>query len=496
MPDRLWGQLLLQLVLILVNAFFAATEIAVISLNDKKVKKLSESGDKKAGRLMKMVENPDRFLSTIQIGITLAGFLGSAFAADNFASRIRDWLVIDLKVTAISPDTINSIAIVLITIILSYFTLVLGELVPKRIAMKKPEKVAQFASGVIAFVAAVMRPVIWLLSVSTNGMLYLLHLDPHDEDEKVTEEEIRLMVDAGEEGGAIETNEKEMIENIFEFNNITAADVMTHRTEMTALWVDETDDFIVNTIIETGYSRFPVYDEDIDNIIGILSARQFFLNKYKAQPLSLRELLYSAYFVPETVRADMLLRDMQKKKVHMAIVLDEYGGTSGVVTMEDLLEEIVGNIYDESDKQTQQDIIKLADNLWRVNGAVELERLEDELNVNFDDEDDECYTLGGLIFSQFTMIPEDGSTPELDIKFLHVKVESIVDHRVEWALLSVNPPEDQDADAESADGERPKERGHEFGRIKDKERESEKPGERASFRDREKDRKKSGDADD
>ncbi|MDD6799308.1 MAG: hemolysin family protein, partial [Firmicutes bacterium] len=329
-------------------------------------------------------------------------------------------------------------------IILSYFTLVLGELVPKRIAMKKPDEVARAACGIIRAVAFVMKPVIWLLSVSTNGMLRLFHIDPDEDNEKVTEEEIRLMVDAGEEKGTIESNEKEMIENIFEFNNITAADVMTHRTEMTAFWIGDETDFIVQTINESGFSRFPVYDEDIDNIIGILSTRKFLLNLQSPEPLPLKDLLYEPYLVPENVRADVLFRDMQKNKIHLAVVLDEYGGTSGIVTMEDLIEEIVGNIYDESDVAEESDFIKLSDNLWRVAGSVELERIEKELDVNFEEEDDEYDTLSGLIFSKFTVIPGDGETPELDVPFLHVKVESIADHRVEWALISKLPDKIED----------------------------------------------------
>lgn len=451
MPDPIWSQLLLQLVLILVNAFFASAEIAVISLNEQKLKKLSESGDKKSEKLLKMVENPEGFLSTIQIGITLAGFLASAFAADNFAGRLCDWLVNDLNFTAVSPDVINSIAVVVITLILSYFTLVFGELVPKRVAMKKSERIARMASGIVRFISVVMKPAIWLLSASTNIVLRMMGFDPNEQDEEVTEEEIRLMVDAGQESGSIEATEKEMIENVFEFNNITAADAMTHRTEMTALQIDESDEYITNAIVDTGFSRFPVYEEDIDKIIGILSTRQFLLNRQKENPKPLRELLYSPYFVPETVRADILFRDMQKKKFHMAIVLDEYGGTAGVITMEDLLETIVGNIYDEFDPQDEQDIIKLDENSWRIAGSVELERVEEELGVDLGEELEEYDTIGGLIFGQFSVIPDDGSKPETETHNLKIQIESISEHRIEWAIVSVkkddseNSSDDDDA---------------------------------------------------
>ena len=276
--DPIWPQLLLQLVLIMLNAYFAATEIAVISLNENILRRQAEDGDKKAARLLKIVETPTRFLSTIQIGITLAGFLGSAFAADNFAGRIRDWAVVKWQLDASAAAAVNTLAVVLITIILSFFTLVLGELVPKRVAMQKAEQVARFTCGVVSGLAAAMRPLIWLLTVSTNGVLRLLHIDPNAEEDQVSEEEIRMMVDIGEEKGAIESGEKEMIENIFEFNNMTAEEVMIHRTDVVMLWARDSDEEIVRTIRETGLTRFSVYEEDADDIFGILNTRTYLLN--------------------------------------------------------------------------------------------------------------------------------------------------------------------------------------------------------------------------
>lgn len=450
MPDPLWGQLLLQLLLILINAFFACSEIAVVSLNEKKIEKLADDGNKKAAKILSMLKNPEKFLSTIQISITLAGFLGSAFAADNFAGKLSSWVCNDLKFTALSEKTVGTLSIIVVTLLLSYVTLVLGELVPKRIAMKKPEKVAMFVCGVISASAVIARPVVWLLSASTNGVLRLIGIDPKSEDEEVTEEEIRLMVDAGEEDGNIEQNEKEMIENIFEFNNITAADVMVHRTEMTAVNIADTVDTILQTIKETGFSRFPVYEDNIDNIVGILSTRNFLLNVCADNPKKLKELTYEPYFVPESVRADALFSDMQSKNCHMVVVLDEYGGTSGLVTMEDLLEEIVGNIYDETDdKEDEPQIEKIGNNLYRIQGGVELETIEEELGINFSEEDDELSTLSGLIFSRFTTIPADGETPELDIDRLHIKVENITEHRVVSAVVELLPEPDTGTEDEN-----------------------------------------------
>ena len=440
MPDDpLLPKLIILIILVLINAFFAAAEIAVISLSETKLKKQAEEGDKKAARLLALTQAPDHFLSAIQIAITLAGFLSSAFAADSFSDPLVDWLVKDLGVTALSPAALNSLMVVLITIVLSYFSLVLGELVPKRIAMKKTEGVARFTVGVVCAVAAVFRPVIWLLSKSTNGVLCLLHIDPKADAEDVSEDEIRMMVDLGEERGAIEASEKELIENIFEFNNTTAEDVMVHRTDMVLLWVEDTSEDVLNAILSSGRSRFPVYREDADDIVGILNTRDFLLNAQEEQPKPIAELIRPAYFVPESVRTDVLFRDMQSKKVHMAIVVDEYGGTSGLVTMEDLLEEIVGNIYDEFDPLEEKDIEQVEPGVWKVSGGCDLERVADALEIEFPEEE-ESDTLGGLVFAQLSVIPEDGAQLEVDACGLHIRVQSFADRRVEWALVSKLEP--------------------------------------------------------
>lgn len=342
----MWLQLLLQLLLILLNAFFASTEIAVLSLNENKIKLKAQDGDKKAQRMLKMLQEPSGFLSTIQIGITLAGFLGSAFAADNFAGSIGDWMA---ALTGMPVSTAHTIALIVVTLILSYFTLVLGELVPKRVAMKKPEAVASFTSGVVSGLSRVMKPVIWLLSASTNGMLKLFGIDPNEEEEQVTEEDLLMMVGVSEEGGNIDADEGQLIRNIFHFDNITAEDVMTHRTMVSALPLTASDDEILALISESGYSRIPVYDGQIDNIVGILVSRAYLVDRNEGKNTSLKDLMMDVFYVPETTAADHLFREMQQKKIHFAVVLDRFGGTSGIVTLEDLMEEIMGEIYDETD---------------------------------------------------------------------------------------------------------------------------------------------------
>ncbi len=306
--------LFIQLVLIAVNAFFAAAEIAVVSLSETKLRHKAEEGDKTSQKLLNMILEPSGFLSTIQIAITLAGFLGSAFAADNFAAPLTSLIRDKWGFTLLSAGALNTLCVVLITLILSYFTLVFGELVPKRVAMKEPEPVARAVCGVISAVAKATKPVVWLLTKSVNGVLRLFGVDLAANEEEVTEDEIRMMVDMGEEKGAIEGNERDMIENIFEFNNMTAADCMTHRTDVTALQVDATNREIMKTIVDSGRSRFPVYGEDLDDVLGTFTTRDYLLALSTGGKKTLREILRPAYFVPESVRTDVLFRDMQKKR--------------------------------------------------------------------------------------------------------------------------------------------------------------------------------------
>ena len=433
--DPLLPKLITLMVLVLVNAFFAAAEIAVLSLSGTRLKKQAEEGDKQAARLLVLTQAPDHFLSAIQIAITLAGFLSSAFAADSFSDPLAAWLADGLGVTVLSPAALNTLMVVLITLVLSYFSLVLGELVPKRIAMKKTEAVARFTVGAVSAVAAVFRPVIWLLSKSTDGVLRLLRIDPKAEAEDVSEDEILMMVDLGEERGTIEASEKELIENVFGFNDTAARDVMVHRTDMVAVRAEDGYEDILNAILTSGRSRFPVYREDADDIVGILNARDFLLNAQEECPKPLAELLRPACFVPESVRADVLFRDMQSKKVHMAIVVDEYGGTSGLVTMEDLLEEIVGNIYDEFDPLEEKDIEQVEPGVWKASGSCELKRVAGVLEVDLPD-GERPDTLGGLVFAQLSAIPEDGTQIEVDACGLHIRVLSVTGRRVDQALVS------------------------------------------------------------
>lgn len=428
-------QLILQLILILLNAFFAATEIAFVSLNENKLRHQADEGDKKASKMLKLVEEPTEFLSTIQIGITLAGFLGSAFAANSFSEMLVGWVTKTFNLSATLHNTLDAVAVIVITLILSYFTLVLGELVPKRVAMKNPEKFARSVVSAISILAKTLKPIVWFMTVSTNGVLRLCGINPHEEAEPVSEDDIRLMIGIGEEKGTIESDEKEMIENIFEFNNTTVSEIMIHRTFVTFINTNNTSEEILDIIKTSGFSRFPVYDGNDDNVIGILRAREFLTELCKGEP-DIKKLLRPAKFVHESVRADVLFKDMQKNHVHMSIVVDDFGGTAGIITLEDLLEEIVGNIYDELDEQNKPDIVKLDENLWKIAGSTQLDDISDALGIDIDYETEEYKTLSGLVFSEIPSIPETGSLSEIEIKGMKIKVEKIVDLRVEWALVS------------------------------------------------------------
>jgi putative hemolysin len=424
--------ILLQLGLILVNAFFACAEIAVISMNDNKMARMAAMGDKRAIRLEELTKQPARFLSTIQVGITLAGFFASAFAAENFSDQLVNWLI-SLGVT-IQSSTLDTLAVIVITLILSYFTLVLGELVPKRIAMRNAEKMALAMAGTVYFVAKFFHPLVWLLTSSTNGMLRLLGIDPDAEDDVITEEEIRMMVDEGSEKGAISNNEKDMIQRIFEFNDKVAEDIMTHRTEVSVLWLDESSQQWEETISLSRHSVYPVCSESADNVVGILKVKDYFRISDRTRENVLEQALRPAYFVPEAVRADVLFHNMKNSRNHFAIVLDEYGGMSGIITMNDLLEEIVGDLEDDDTVPDDPPLIEAIDSqTWRIAGAAPLETVSMELRVNLPEDDYD--TFGGLIFGLLGTIPEDGSTPELEEYGLHIKVTEIKNHRLENAVV-------------------------------------------------------------
>uniref|UniRef100_UPI003FEF5E43 hemolysin family protein n=1 Tax=Eubacterium sp. TaxID=142586 RepID=UPI003FEF5E43 len=396
-------QILLQIILIALNAFFAATEIAVISLNEKKVRALAEDGNKKAVKMLKIIEEPTQFLSTIQIGITLAGFLGSAFAADNFAEVLSAAISKAFNLSADNTKIINTVAVVLVTLILSYFTLIFGELVPKRIAMKHKEKLANSVCGIISFLAAVLKPIIWFLTISTNAVLRIVGIDPHEKEEPVSEEDIVLMLDAGADEGSLDHDDIEYIKNVFKLDKMTAEDVMTPRKSVISISYDASDKEILEIIEEESYSRIPVYEDNPDKIIGILHACDYLL-KRNEKNFDLKSILHTPVFVPETVSLDVLFKDMQTDHNHLAVVVNEYGETSGIVTMEDILEEIVGEIWDERDEEIDE-FKKIGDNTYKVLCTASLEDFREYFKLE-DEEELDVSTVNGWITEITGIIPE------------------------------------------------------------------------------------------
>ncbi|MEM1484762.1 hemolysin family protein [Oscillospiraceae bacterium PP1C4] len=427
-PDgSLWVYILLLLALIFINAFFAMSEIAIISLNDNKLKKMASEGDKIAGILFDMLSEPSKFLATIQVGVTLSGLLASAVAADTFA----EYIVYAFRGIAINSGVVRMVSLALITIILSFFTLVFGELVPKRLAMTNYERISYGIARPLSIIYKLEKPFVSLLSWSTNHILRMLGINPDQKHEEVTEEEIRMMVDVGNESGTIEQSAKDMINNIFEFDDRTAGEIMTHRTEMLAIELHTPLSQIIRLATEEGYSRIPVYDGKLDDIVGILYVKdllglvlespdvEFDLTAYMRKPL----------YMPESNRCKTLFQKFNEKKVQVAIIVDEYGGTAGMVTMEDLIESIVGNIQDEYDDE-EEEISKLSDDAFMIDGTTTLDEVERMLQVKFP-EDVDYDTIGGYMIDSIGHIPAEDEHPTITVGEVDFTVTSMDERRIE-----------------------------------------------------------------
>lgn len=441
--DPLLWKILLQIFLIFLNAIFACAEIAVISINDNKLEKLSNAGNKQAQRLLNLTSNPAKFLATIQVGITLAGFLGSAFAADNFSDRLVDFLI--ARGVQMNPATLDTLSVIVITLILSYFTLVLGELVPKRLAMRQAERIGLAMSGLVYVVSKLFAPIVWFLTASTNGLLRLLGVDPNADDSVVTEEEIRMLVDAGSLKGSIDEDEKQFIHNIFEFDNKDVEELMTHRTEVIVLWLDQTDAEWEEVITSSRYSMYPICGDSTDDVKGLLSTKDYFRMKDRSRDHVLAHAVKPIWFVPETIRADVLFQNMKKSRNHFAVVLDEYGGMSGIITIGDLIEELLGDIDDEEIVSVESTLIKpLGENSWMIRGAALLEEVSRVVGIDL--VNDDYNTFAGMVFAWLGNIPPDGSTPSLQANGLDIQVDEIKDHRLKRATVRKLEPLDDSLD--------------------------------------------------
>ncbi|MFC3770488.1 hemolysin family protein [Paenibacillus sp. GCM10012303] len=423
----MFTEILVLIVLIVLNAFFAASEIALISLNDNKIRSMADAGHKKAKLLQSLLSEPSRFLATIQIGITLAGFLASAFAAESFAGRMAQYLY--SAGVPLPQSMLETISVILITLLLSYFTLVLGELVPKRLAMQKSESISMFAVTPLTFLLKISAPFVKLLTHSTNLLVRLMGVDPHENKEQVTEEEIRMMVDVGNENGTIQETEKMMINNIFEFDNKAVSDIMTHRSSVTGLPLNLSLKEVAGMVNIEKYSRYPIFEDNIDNIVGILHVKDImkYIEEGSEETFVIRDIIRTPYFIPTSKRIDELFKELQKNKVHMAVVIDEYGGTAGIVTIEDLLEEIVGNIFDEHDEE-EKEFEQMDDSTYVINGSLSLRTLKDVLNVHLPVEDYD--TVSGFVVGQLGRIPLEDERPVVEYEGLIFKVEEVDEKRI------------------------------------------------------------------
>ena len=419
------GQIILLLILIVINGFFAACEIAFISLNDVKIELQAKKGDKKSKKINNMLKNPSAFLSTIQIGITLAGFLTSAYAADKYASMLAPVLYGFFKI--FSLQVWNNIAIVIITVVLSYFTLVFGELVPKRIAMKHYEKIAFSSIGIISIISILFHPFVQLLTWSTNVISKIFGVSEETED-VVTEEEIRMMADVGEQKGTIEKIEGKMIDNVFEFNDKEAFSVMVPRNEIYALDYSLTINQFINEISNNiTYSRIPVYDETIDQIKGIVFVKDIIVSDLNKNT-KVKNLMKDVFFVSETKPINEIFEELRKRKIQMAIVLDEFGGTSGLITMEDIIEEIVGEIYDEYDI-IEKKIEKINSKTFICKGSVHLHEIEGKLGIKIEEGDYD--TIAGFIIDKLGRIPEDGEKCSVETEEVYYRTEKVKNNTIE-----------------------------------------------------------------
>ena len=473
--ERYIVPILLQIVLIALNAIFASAEAAFLSINSARIEKMVEEGDKKirkkARRLQKLTKDSSKFLSTIQVAITLAGFLGSAFAADSFAEPLTNWFNSLEFVKGNGVVVPETVFVIVITLLLSFFSIVFGELVPKRIAMKNAEKLSLGICGFIRFMAGIFAPFVWILTKTTNGILRLFGVNPHEEEEAASDEEIRIMLDTSSEAGAIDSMENEMIQNIFEFDDILISEVCTHRRDVKMIYRDDDIDEWKKVLSTSRYGHYPICGESADDIVGVLNIKKFFRAECKTVAEAMRVASEKPYFVPENMKADVLFSNMKETRNYFAIVVDEYGGTNGVITIHDLLELLVGDM-DDKDDIVVEEIVCLNEETreWKILGSASLTEVAEKLEITFDTED--CDTFGGYIFGVLGEIPDDGSTLDLETDDLIIKVESVLDHRIESTLVTVKERvvDEDDEDFDDEDEEKEEKRSR---RNKDKDEETE-----------------------
>lgn len=419
--------LLILVVLIFVNGFFAASEMAMVTLNDAKLKLMSEDGNRKAKLVQKLLNQPTKFLASIQVGVTVAGFMTSAVAADKFAEPLSNVIYSLIKTRY---DLIHSVVLILLTVLLAFISIVFGEMVPKRIAMNNPERVSFAFAPVLMFFYKFSKPAIFILSKTTNGTLRLLGINPNAQPEEVTEEEIMMMVDVGKENGVIEESQKDMIAGIFEFDDTTADEVMTHRTEIVAVEINSHIDEVISYTVNEGYSRIPVYEDDLDNIVGVVYVKDLlkYVGKNIESEITIKDCMRKALYIPKSIKLREVFTKLTENRMQMAIVVDEYGGTAGIITMEDLLESIVGNMQDEFDDE-EEEISRESDTVFTIEGTAPLDEVAPLLDITIPD-DTEYDTIGGFLTGLLERIPDEDENPEIEFDYVKFTVLSVEERRI------------------------------------------------------------------
>ncbi|MBE6719936.1 MAG: HlyC/CorC family transporter [Ruminococcaceae bacterium] len=427
------GKIILLIVLIFLNAVFASAEIAVISMNDARLRQLTSEGDRRAVKLSKLTDQPSRFLATIQVAITLAGLLSSAFAADSFATPIVDALI--KSGVTVNKKILSTAVLVVITLVLAYFNLVFGELVPKRVAMKRAEKMALGMSGMLYTVSVVFRPVVFILTASTNLVLRMLGINPDENDEQITEEEIRMLLSQGSEQGTIKDYENEIIQNVFDFNDTTIEQICTHRRDVDFLDIADSIEDWNKTINETRHSFYPLVRDNNENIIGILDTKDYFRLKNKTKRSVIATAVDEPVFVPEGMSAYRLFKQMKSSRKYFAVIVDEYGGFEGVITLHDLMEALVGDIYDIEEGTVTNDIQPVTDDSWRIKGSADISEVSHTLGLDLMNED--LYdTFNGYVCDVLQRVPNDGEILTCETDDLTISVRSVKNHMIQYAIVT------------------------------------------------------------
>lgn len=432
-PDgnNLITQILILVLLTFINAFFSCAEMAMVSINKNKVKRLVEEGNKKAELIQSFQDEPTKFLSTIQVAITLAGFFSSASAATGFSEPLGEWF------SEYHIPYSNQISLILITMILSYFTLVLGELVPKRVALKNPEKISMFVVKPVILISKIASPFISFLTFSTNLIMKLFGSDTNNLGDKISREEIKQLIKEGQVSGSINKKEKEMLDSIIEFDETLAKEVMTPRINVFSININEPLEEYIGELLEAKYSRIPVYEDDIDNVVGVIYIKDFLREVIKKGPqqVDLKEILTKPYLVPDSKNIDELFKEMQQSKIQIAILIDEYGGFSGIVTLEDLVEEVMGDIEDEYDNNSPM-IHKIDNSTYIIDGLLSIDELNYKLDLNISTGNYE--TISGLLIENMGEIPTEQDNRTMEIDGLLFKIEAVKGKRIDKVKLYIN----------------------------------------------------------